>query len=155
MKSVFYSMEEIDKNLSEQVRTVTDKIHELLDGPDGNGQLDDTYETEQIVLTVPKGFTYQALYLEKLKQAKGKPVKNWPLYEEAWSYGSKAKTVFDRNVRKYIRHHLTHMLYNELHAELHFLCHGENEGLYPHSHSQITLDKPSPPDQDVHNDMPF
>ncbi len=47
----------------EHIDAVVDRVHGMLNGPDGDGQLMGTYETQRVTFEIPKAFAYLATYL--------------------------------------------------------------------------------------------
>ena len=67
-----------DPKLVAEVRAVTDKVHEMLHGPDGLGETEGTHETRAVTLTLPRAFLYLASYLAtRAREKSGEPSTSW------------------------------------------------------------------------------
>lgn len=120
----------MNSDLIDQKKHVTDIVHYLLNGPDDNGfRFDRSIPWRKMMIEVPEAFAYLALYLEKLGQNSGHPVKNWDALEKSF-FNANDKDALYRTIKVYIRSHLNTILWNEGHATLHYFSHGYNWRLY-------------------------
>lgn len=88
---------EIDPILERQVSLVCEKVEELL--PSSTLDLICGYdETEKITISVPKGFTYLALYIGMLVDDPGSPVTAWGHHQEAFKRKYKGQRGVMRKV---------------------------------------------------------
>lgn len=107
--------------LSAEIQKVNEHVHALLDGPDGRGQLDGNYETQQITLTVPKALIHLAEFLAAMERDdKASSLDFWHYVS---GVGQDDPTP-RRNMTKMRRAYLERMLWNDLQFELHMLATG-------------------------------
>lgn len=120
----------MNPELIEQKKHVIDIIYYLLSGPDGaDWQFNGGFPTRKMMVEIPEGFAYLALYLEKLGQNPGHPVKNWEALEKSF-FNANHKDALYRTIKIYIRSHLNTVLWSEGHDALHYFFHGYNWRLY-------------------------
>ncbi|MDM3871789.1 hypothetical protein QSV34_10545 [Porticoccus sp. W117] len=108
----------MDRELQKQTEYISEVVHKLLDGDDGLGQLNGTYETQRVVLDIPKAFTYLAYYMDTQHRQRGIPVEHWDYLEREFMRGNK-------NIRAKVRNFFTELIYNEMSDRLHYFCHGQ------------------------------
>lgn len=108
------------RQLEEQVQHVCNRIHGMLAGEDGL-ELGGPFETERIVLELPKGFVYLATYLARMDTNHGHPVRHWDIIEEGVLSDTPQKNVLYRGMRKAMRRLLTKYVLWELHRDVEML----------------------------------
>lgn len=130
-----------DPNLVAEVRGVTDRVHDMLNGPDGLGQIEGTHETQTVTLTLPKAFVYLASYLATRETEKsGEPSASWGQIDSG-------ESVFDEEKTNRI---LSHILHNHMHEHLHALCH-EMHWVFEEKTDDIADDA----NRDLDDEIPF
>lgn len=112
-----------------EVKPVVDKTHDLLNGLDGMGQLDGTFELQRITLHVPKAFVYLATYLARLEHDKGD-------YDLSKIIETEDLPLTHKTSRHYWKGFYERLLFNMMHEELHFLAIGEHPFLFGENEKQ-------------------
>jgi hypothetical protein len=97
------------------IDAVTDAIHDMMNGPDGDGQISGMYETETLTVTLPKAFFHLAVYLSETQEdGRGGPLWN--------TLQSGTRALSDPEIKAswyvFFKNRLTHMM----HQDLHMLC---------------------------------
>lgn len=86
----------IDPILDRQVSVVCDKVEELL--PDSLDLICGDRNLEKITISVPKGYTYLAMYLGMLVDDPGSPIEAWGHHQEAFNRKHKGQRDVMRRV---------------------------------------------------------
>lgn len=107
--------------LAAEIQKVNEHVHALLDGTDGRGQLDGTYETQQVTLTVPKALIHLAEFLAVMER--DDKASSLDFWQYVSGVGQDDPTP-RRNMTKMRRAYLERMLWNDLQFELHMLATG-------------------------------
>lgn len=117
----YVPFEDFKTALPLEIRRVCEHVHELLDGPDGNGQRDGTYEVQQVTLTLPKAFIHLAEFLAAMsKDDKASGLHFWQYVSGAGQDDPTPR----RNMTRMRRAYLERMLWDALQFELHMLATG-------------------------------
>lgn len=114
-------IEEFEAELATEILKVSEHVHALLDGPDGRGQLDGTFETQQVTLTLPKALIHLAEFLAVMER--GDKASSLEFWQYVSGVGHDDPTP-RRNMTKMRRAYLERMLGNDLQFELHMLATG-------------------------------
>jgi hypothetical protein len=133
-------------DLWKEVCGVVDQAHALLNGPDGNGQFDGTYETQRVCLDLPKGLLLAAAYAA-IKRERGHRPHEWRFIEPQLEGGGEPW-------RRLLRNHLTLTLWNALQYELHLLATGDHPALIKEAKRRGKLKEPSKSLEQRHGDAP-
>lgn len=113
--------EDFETELPAEIRRVCENVHALLDGPDGDGQLDGTYEVQQATLTLPKALIHLAEFLAAMsKDDKASGLHFWQYVSGAGHDDPTPR----HNMTRIRRAYLERMLWNALQFELHMLATG-------------------------------
>lgn len=120
---------------NDDVRLLVDTVHDLLDGPDGQGQHDYSFETERIVLDIPKAWVVLAAWLaiKERKRSAGK------LEASAFMRPEDPAHV-DRHIRTWARRFLWRVIHNQMHAHLHALAVSAHPCLFPEQAEKRSAD---------------
>lgn len=117
----YIPFEDFESELPLEIQKVNEHVHALLNGPDGLGQMDGTYETQQVTLTLPKALIHLAEFLAAMsRDDKASGLHFWQYVS---GVGNDDPTP-RRNMTKMRRAYLEHMLWNALQFELHMLATG-------------------------------
>ncbi len=139
------------EDLWREAQGIVKEVHDLLNGPDGNGQLDGTYEIERYCLNLAKGLSLLAAY-EDFKWNRDHSPGEWAHYRSVAENSD--------GWRRGIRSSLTMMVWNELHDRLHLLATGGHSVLTREARRRKALaesEKPSNifPIDGRDDDVPF
>ena len=100
---------------TKNIDAVTEAIQDMLNGPDGDGQINGTYVTETLAVMLPKAFFHLAVYLSDVQEdGRGGPL--WDALQ------SGTRTLSDPEVKAawhvFFKNRLIHMM----HEDLYLLC---------------------------------
>lgn len=121
------------ETLSKQIEAVSEVVHELLDGEDGLGQLNDTSTETTLRVAIPDAFLVLALYLSELQLHPGQAVVGWQAKLERLQAGGDHE-------RKQAVGLLLSRLVNEMHEDLHELATGGHPLAYAPGESPPEFD---------------
>ena len=127
----------------EEVQRLVDTVHALLDGPDGQGQFDHSFERERIVLDIPRAWVVLAAWLA----IKARKRRAGDLEASAFMRPDRPDHV-DKHVRTLARCYLWDLIHDRMHWELHELAVQEHPYLFP-----PPAESPRPPEPD--DGIPF
>ena len=126
-----------------EVQRLVDVVHDLLNGPDEEGQLDQSFEKVRIVLDIPKAWIVLACWLAiKARKRRAGDLES-PSFMRPHS-----PHYVDRNVKSWARAYLWDLIHDRMHWELHWLATRDHPYLFPEEEK-----KPAPPDLD--DGIPF
>jgi hypothetical protein len=111
------NMSKFEIELYEETQQVCARVHELLDGPKSDGQMTGNYETQRVMLTLPRGIHHLAAFMSIVENDK-------PSELDFWKYVT--KTPDDSSAQKHLnrkmRDFLARSLVNHMHLHLHMLA---------------------------------
>ena len=112
---------DFESELPIEIQRVCERVHELLNGSGGFGQLDGSYETQKVTITLPKALVHLAEFLAAMsKDDKASGLHFWQYVS---GVGQDDPTP-RRNMTRMRRTYLERMLWNALQFELHTLATG-------------------------------
>ena len=109
-----------------EVQRLVDVVHDLLNGPDGQGQLDYSFEKERVIVDIPKAWVVLAAWLA-IKERKRRAGK---LDDSAFMRPDSPDHV-DKHVRTWARRYLWRLIHDRMHWELHELAVMAHPYLFP------------------------
>jgi hypothetical protein len=109
-------MIEIDKELRRQIRALSAEVHDLLNGPDGDGQLTGRMERQRVTLEVPRAFVMLATFMATFEARKNEP-------NAAWTHiCDEGKDIDHRMARLWMRRYLEGVIEGAMHQDLHWVA---------------------------------
>lgn len=109
-------MIEIDPELRRQIRALSAGVHDLLNGPDGDGQFTGRMERQRVTLEVPRAFVMLATFMATFEARKNEP-------NAAWSQVcDEGKDIDHRMARLWMRRYLEEAVERALHDDLHWVA---------------------------------
>ena len=106
---------EINPELSAQIEALSTAVHELLNGPESDGQLTGDMEMQRVVLEVPRAFVLLATFMATCEQKQNRANVFW---RNVCDDGNK---IHHRVAHRKMRRYLERVLYNAMQGELHWL----------------------------------
>lgn len=100
--------------LEAAIRTLVDDVHDLLDGPDGNGQWDGGMEMQRVTLTLPRAFVELAAFLAVVDEDDDHPLSFWEYAKATPQDGTAAKRL-NRMRNRYLERRLDEAMKLSLH----------------------------------------
>ena len=109
-------MIEIDPELRRQIRALSADVHDLLKGPDGNGQFTGRMQRQRVTLEVPRTFVMLATFMATFDAKKNEP-------NAAWSHVcDEGKDIDHRAARLWMRRYLEGVIEEAMHRDLHWVA---------------------------------
>lgn len=107
---------EIDPELARQIKDTTQRVHDLLNGPDGDGQFGGDQLFQKVVVEVPRAFVVLASYLAEFDPAEN-------IASQLWDKKRKSgENIDSRKCQSLMRQYLGARLKHIMHADLHWLA---------------------------------
>lgn len=109
-------MSKFEIELYEETERVCARVHDLLDGPEGDGQMTGDYETQRVMLTLPRGVLHLAAFMAVVEKETPSELDFWK-YVTTTPDDGRAQKHLNRKMRDF----LARSLVNHMHLHLHML----------------------------------